>query len=61
MESVNNVGAQVAIPFLGDPGRLPEGMMTKLRYRRQNKIIVHSKKISRDRKRNCFESSFDHQ
>lgn len=48
MESVNNVGVQVAIPFLGDPGRLPEGMMTKLRYRRRNKIIVHSKKKSQE-------------
>lgn len=38
------MGVQVAIPFLGDPGRLPEGMRTKLRCRRQNKIMICSKK-----------------
>lgn len=44
MRSVNDVGVQVAIPFLRDPRRLPEGMRTKLRCRRRNKIIVHSNK-----------------
>lgn len=44
MGSVNDVGVQVAIAFLGNPGRLLEGMRTKLRHRRRNKIMVHSKK-----------------
>lgn len=32
-------GVQVAVPFLGDQGRLPEGMLTKLWYTAWNRMI----------------------